>query len=228
MRRITMILDNEIRARRAFNLVDINLEENSEDGTATIEGYAVVFESETVIGNDWWIESIARDAIQDEALEDVVLLVNHDDTKLALARSRKNNTNSTLQLEVDEKGLKVKAILDIENNTEAKNLYSAVKRGDVSGMSFMFQVAAHEWSDLEADVPRRKITEISRIFEVSAVNFPAYKDTEIYARQESDTLENEKKALESARSALLVNNEELDIAKRKALFKIKNLGGNKK
>jgi len=215
----------ELRARRSFNLVDISIDENTEEGTATIEGYAAVFESETVIGNDWWIESIARSAIKDSALEDVVLLVNHDDSKIALARSRKNNNSSTLQLVVDEKGLKIKASLDIANNSDAKNLYSAVKRGDISGMSFMFQVAAHEWSNLGEDTPKRKITEISRVYEVSAVNFPAYGDTEIYARQASDTLENEKKALESARSALLVNNENLELAKRKALFKIKNLGG---
>lgn len=221
-----MKLDKDLRARRAFNLVDIVIDENTEEGTATIEGYAAVFESETVIGNGWWIESIARNAIKDTALEDVVLLINHDDSKVALARSRKNNASSTLQLTVDEKGLKVKANLDIANNSEAKNLYSAVKRGDISGMSFMFTVAAHEWSDLEEETPKRKITEISRVFEVSAVNFPAYGDTEIYARQASDTLENEKKALESARSALLVNNDSLELEKRKALFKIKNIGGN--
>lgn len=213
-----------MRARRSFNLVDIEVRESK--GIATIEGYAAVFESETVIGNDWWIESIARDAIKDEALEDVVLLVNHDVDKIALARSRKNNASSTLRLEIDDKGLKVSADLDVENNSEARNLYSAIKRGDITGMSFMFSVSAHEWTNLEDEVPRRKITEISKVYEVSAVNFPAYQDTEIYARQESDALENEKQALEKARSALLENSDKLEIAKRKALFKIKNLGGN--
>lgn len=218
--------NKELRARRSFNLVDISIDENKDDGTATIEGYAAVFDSETVIGNNWWIESIARGAIKDSALEDVVLLVNHDDSKIALARSRKNNASSTLQLIVDDKGLKIKANLDIANNSEAKNLFSAVKRGDITGMSFMFQVAANEWSDIQEETPKRKITEISRVYEVSAVNFPAYQDTEIYARQVSDTLENEKKALESARSALLENSGNLELAKQKALFKIKNLGGN--
>jgi hypothetical protein len=220
-----MDLNKELRARRSFNLVDITIDENKDDGTATIEGYAAVFDSETIIGKGWWIESIARGAIKDSALEDVVFLVNHDDSKIALARSRKNNASSTLQLTVDDKGLKIKASLDISNNSEAKNLFSAVKRGDISGMSFMFTVAANEWSNLEEDTPKRKITEISRVYEVSAVNFPAYQDTEIYARQESDTLENEKKALESARSAQLENGEKLELAKQKALFKIKNLGG---
>jgi len=220
-----MDLSKELRARRSFNLVDISIDEDKDKGTATIEGYAAVFDSETVIGTNWWIESIARGAIKESALEDVVLLVNHDDSRVALARSRKNNASSTLQLIIDDKGLKIKASLDIANNSEAKNLFSAVKRGDISGMSFMFQVTGNEWSDLDKDIPKRKITEISRVYEVSAVNFPAYGDTEIYARQASDTLENEKKALESARSALLVNNESLDIAKRKALFKINNLGG---
>ena len=55
-----MILNNELRARRSFNLVDISIDENKDDGTATIEGYAAVFDSETVIGNGWWVESIAQ------------------------------------------------------------------------------------------------------------------------------------------------------------------------
>ena len=84
--------------------------------------------------------------------------------------------------------------LDVENNAESRSLYSAVQRGDITGMSFMFSVARDEWDELESDHPTRRILEIGSVVEVSAVTFPAYNATEIYARS--------KEALESARSAL--------------------------
>lgn len=203
------------RATRSFTLIDLVTTDTEEGGI--IEGYAAVFNEETNIGG-WFIESIKEGAFRNESLDDVAFLVNHDMNKIALARSRRNNQASTLQLTVDSKGLHVRAQLDTKNNTEAQNVYSAVKRGDISGMSFSFIVAGQEWRDLEKDVPKRIITDISRVFEVSAVNFPAYKGTEIYAR-DTDTLENEKTALENARSAVLVNTE-LELAKAKAIFKI--------
>lgn len=203
------------RAIRSFNLVDLVVTDTEEGGI--IEGYAAVFNEETNIGG-WFIESIRQGAFRKESLDDVAFLVNHDMNKIALARSRRNNQSSTLQLNVDEKGLHVRAQLDTKNNTEAQNIYSAVKRGDISGMSFSFIVAGQEWRDLEKDVPKRIITDISRVFEVSAVNFPAYTGTEIYAR-DSDTLANEKKALENARSEVLVSTD-LELAKAKAKFKI--------
>lgn len=100
-----------------------------------------------------------------------------------------------MQLSVDEYGLNLDWVrLDVENNAEARSLYSAVQRGDISGMSFMFSVARDEWDDLESDHPTRRILEIGSVVEVSAVTFPAYEATEIHARS--------KEALESARSAL--------------------------
>lgn len=203
------------RAIRSFNFIDLVTTDTEEGGI--IEGYAAVFNEETNIGG-WFIESIRQGAFRNESLDDVAFLVNHDMNKIALARSRRNNQASTLQLNVDEKGLHVRAQLDTKNNTEAQNICSAVKRGDISGMSFSFIVAGQEWRDLEKDLPKRIITDISRVFEVSAVNFPAYQGTEIYAR-DSDTLVNEKKALENARSEVLVSTD-LELAKAKAKFKI--------
>ncbi len=99
-----------------------------------------------------------------------------------------------MQLIPDENGLGIKVKLDVENNAEAKSLYSAVKRGDISGMSFMFSVSKDEWDDVDTDHPTRHIRSIKSVVEVSAVTFPAYDSTEINARS--------KEALESARSAL--------------------------
>ena len=101
---------------------------------------------------------------------------------IPLARSRNNNDNSTMQMTPDAEGLLLNRVaLDGENNAEARALYSAVQRGDISGMSFMFSVAEETWENLESDYPTRHITKIASIVEVSAVTFPADDDTEINA-----------------------------------------------
>ena len=120
---------------------------------------------------------------------------------IPLARSRNNNANSTMQLSVDpDVGMNIRVNLDTENNAEAKSLYSAVERGDISGMSFMFSVDKDAWDDLESEHPTRHIVSIGKVFEVSAVTFPAYTQTSITARGLADTLESGKASLESARS----------------------------
>lgn len=159
----------------------------------TITGRPIVYDSKTDIGG-WFAEVIDRGALNESDLTDVRLLVNHDVSRIPLARSRRNNGNSTMQLSADDFGLSIRAMLDTENNTEAKALYSAVERGDLSGMSFMFSVDSERWDDLDTDYPTRHILKIGSVVEVSAVTFPAYSSTEISARS--------KEALESARSAL--------------------------
>lgn len=182
--------------RRSY-LFDIRAEES--DSGAIITGRPIVYNSKTDLG--WFDEIIERGALDNADLTDVRFLVNHDISKIPLARSRRNTPNSTMQLSVDSEGLAIRVTLDIDNNTEAKALYSAVQRGDISGMSFMFSVDDEEWSDIESDHPTRHIRKISSVVEVSAVTFPAYDATEINARSD-EALENAKKALENARSAL--------------------------
>lgn len=176
--------------------------ETREDETHgnVIEGTPIVFEAKTDLG--WWDEIIDKDALSKADLKDVRLLVNHDTNQLPLARSRNNNENSTMQLKVEEDGLHIRADLDVDNNPRAAEVLSAVKRGDVSGMSFMFTVDKDEWSDLESEHPTRRILSISKVFEASVVTFPAYEQTEVYARSLDATkasLESERAALESAR-----------------------------
>jgi HK97 family phage prohead protease len=211
---------NDEKILRAAVITELRT--SDENNEHVVEGYAVLFEQPTKIG-DYFLETISRGAIKDDALDDVLFFVNHDSSKISLARSRRNNANSSLQLKVDERGLYFKTKLDIENNTEAAALYSAIKRGDVDGMSFWMRVNKDEWSDLNTETPKRRITEISKIFEISAVNWPAYENTEIYARSNKDTLDNDKKALENARSTELDNAADIAEAKRKQLmFKVQN------
>lgn len=220
------VTDNNLKVLRFSLIEDLTTSENNDE--YVIEGYALKFDSSTKIGN-YFIESIARGAVNDEALDDVLFFVNHDSNKITLARSRRNNQNSTLQLKIDDIGLHFRAVLDVKNNPEAATLYSAVKRGDVDGMSFWMKVQNDEWSDLNTDMPKRKITKISKIFEISAVNWPAYESTEITARSKDGTLDNDKMALDNAKAGTLDNVSKLELRKKQILFNMKNQnqGGNK-
>lgn len=180
----------------------------------SISGHAAVFNRTADIAG-WFSETIMPGAFDSADLTDVPLYLNHNDRELPLARSRNNNGNSTMTLTVDEIGLAIDAELDTENNPNARALYSSVERGDITGMSFAFHVSGEEWENLDTDYPMRKITAIDKVFDVSAVNEPAYEDTDINAR--------DKKALESARSALERAKEKtLDSANELALLKAKN------
>ena len=107
----------------------------------------------------------------------------------------------------------MRARLDIENNAEARALHSAIKRGDISGMSFRFQVESEEWEGLKTDNPIRHIKAVKYIREISAVNEPAYQDTSISARSQDCGVD----ALEKARSV-----EDSNGAKALELAKAKN------
>ena len=203
--------------QRAFAF-EIRAEE-TESGEV-ITGRPIVYNSKTDLG--WFDEVIDPGALDGADLTDVRFLVNHDTSKIPLARSRRNNGNSTMQLSPDMEGMAIEVQLDTENNAEAKALYSAIKRGDISGMSFMFSVDSEQWDDLESDHPTRHINKIGTVVEVSAVTFPAYQATSIYARSK-EALDSARSALESARQQReqSVDTDSLALAKAKFNFRAK-------
>ena len=183
---------------RAFAF-EVRAEQNEEHGTY-ITGTPIVFNRATDMG--WYEETINKDALKNTDLKDVAFLVGHNTGMIPLARSRNNNDNSTMQMTVNDDGMDIRVDLDTENNAEARALYSAVKRGDMTGMSFMFGVDKDSWEDIESDYPKRTVEHISRVLEVSAVAFPAYPQTSIQVASEGDGLESAKASLESARKEL--------------------------
>ena len=188
------MIDYEIRA---FEFI-VRAEENEEHGHF-LTGQPIVYGERTNLG--WCDEIIDYDALAETDLRDVRFLINHNTNMIPLARSRNNNANSTMQMEVmEEKGMFIRVDLDTENNADARSLYSAVERGDISGMSFMFRVDKELWEDIDSDHPTRRVQSIKKVFEVSAVTFPAYEATSIQARGLSDALESAKASLESARA----------------------------
>lgn len=182
---------------RAFNF-EVRAEQSDEHGHF-LTGQPIVYDARTDLG--WCDEIIDRDALADTDLRDVRFLVNHNTDMIPLARSRNNNEASTMQLSVNDTGMGIRVDLDTENNADSRALYSAVERGDISGMSFMFTVDADNWEDLESEHPTRHVRSIGKVFEVSAVTWPAYEATSIQARGLSEALESAKESLESARAA---------------------------
>lgn len=207
--------------RRNYDF-EIRAEKDEKRGNIIV-GRPIVYESKTDIAG-MFAEIIERGALKKTNLEDVRFLVNHDQSKVPLARSRRNSKNSTMQLSVDDEGMEIKVELDTENNTEARNLYSAIERGDITGMSFMFGIDDEEWEDLDSDYPTRHIKSISTVVEVSAVTFPAYEETSISARDKS-VVETARIAVETARSGEVdtSSKEKLELEKLKLKYL---LGGN--
>ena len=208
-----------ISEKRAFSMPDMQA---SEEGNV-IQGHAAVF-GQTTNMYGCWNETIARGAFDKTDFTNVLFSINHDLDEIPLARSRNNNANSTLQLQVDDQGLNTRAVLDIENNGAAKALYGSVSRGDMDGMSFIFSVGDDEWTGLDTDMPSRTILTIRKVFEVSAVSFPAYTGTDLTAR-DATALESAKAVLESARAKELESSSEQrnqELSRELELLKLKN------
>jgi HK97 family phage prohead protease len=179
---------------RSFSMPDLF----ADDSGNIIQGHAAVF-GQPYNYCGMWMETISRGAFDKTDFTDVLFDVNHNLQAIPLARSRNNNANSTLQLQIDEQGLNTRATLDVENNADAKALYSSIKRGDINGMSYIFSVATDEWTGLDTEMPCRNITAIAKVYEVSAVSMPANPGTDINARS-NDALESAKRILDSARA----------------------------
>ena len=177
---------------------EVRADQNEEHGHF-LTGQPIVYNERTDLG--WYDEIIDDEALADTDLRDVRFLVNHNTDMIPLARSRNNNANSTMQMEVvPGAGMSIRVDLDTENNAEARALYSAAGRGDISGMSFMFVTDKDAWEDVDTDHPTRHIRSIARVYEVSAVTFPAYSATSIQQRGLSDALDSAKESLESVRA----------------------------
>ena len=199
--------------RRSFSF-DVRAEEN-DSGERILTGRPIVYNSRTDLG--YYDEIIESGALNETDLRDVRFLVNHDTKMIPLARSRRNNGNSTMKLTPDFEGLNIDFVkLDVENNSTARALFSAVKRGDLSGMSFMFSIDKEQWDDPESDHPTRRILKIGSVVEISACTFPAYDSTEINARSKEE-LDSARSVLEKARQqrGKSVDTDEITLLKEK-------------
>lgn len=179
-----------MKNNKETRLAEVRFEEN--EGKMILEGYAIVFEQETLIGDEerGFKEVISRTALTDTFMKDVPLKYNHMDSFLILARTK----NKSLVLEVDNIGLKVRAeLIDTHSN---EDVYKMVRSGLLDKMSFAFTVKKQSW-DRSGKIPVRRIESIDRLFDVSVVDLPAYDGTSIYSRS-LDLVESELRAMELA------------------------------
>lgn len=157
---------------------------NATENKRTVEGYAAVFEKQSEdLGG--FRETIQRGAFKDAiAISDVRALFNHD-ANMILAR----NTSGTLRLEEDNVGLKYS--FEAPNTSAGNDLLEMIRRGDINQSSFGFTVEEDSWDDSNGYMVRT-IKKIKRLFDVSAVTYPAYPDATVALRSMPIEVEEEK------------------------------------
>lgn len=176
-------MNKEEKKIKEVRLRELRAVDNEEPEKMIVEGYAVVFDEPTNLGG--YIEVIERGALDNCDMSDVCLKYNHEETFLIMARTR----NKSLQLEVDEHGLKIRAeLIDTQSN---RDIYKSVQAGLLDKMSFAFIVSDENWDTVDGEDVRR-ITGIAKLFDVSIVDVPAYDQTEVYARSKEAVAEKQK------------------------------------
>ena len=163
---------------KEVRITEIRAAEPTADGAQALilRGRPILYDTPTLINDvgGSYTEIIRKGALDGADLSDVRLLYNHDLGKVPLARTPK-----TMSLKVDEEGLTFEAVLP--ETAGAKEVYEAVKRGDLSGMSFAFTVP-EGGDDYDAKTNTRVIRQIAKVYECSVVPYPAYPTTSIEAR----------------------------------------------
>lgn len=178
----------KIEENKELRYMEFRALENT-DENMIIEGYAIVFNTPQThtFGKYKFTEVIKRNALEFTNMKDIVLRYNHNDTVCVLARTK----NNSLELTVDDTGLKIKAeLLDTQSN---RDIYKSIKAGLIDSMSFAFAVApkGDTWEHGENET-YRTVTNIEKIFDVSVVDVPFYEDTEVYARKFDEHFKSEK------------------------------------
>lgn len=172
---------------RLFSESDFTVRAATDDDLPVFTGHAAVFNVRTAIGNPlrWgFYEEVAPGTFTKTLQEgDARFLVDHD-TSLLMARVSADD----LRLAEDKQGLAVEADLDTELSY-VRDFVRNLEKRRITGMSFGFRVVKDDWTTeivstsdgQEAEVEIRTIREVE-LFEVSAVTFPAYEETDAALR----------------------------------------------
>ena len=142
--------------------------EETEDNKMEIKGYAAVFNSPETYD---YTEVISDKAFEETDMSDVVLIYNHNDSFMVLARTR----NKSLELSVDDKGLYMDARLQ-DDITEHRNIFNAIKSGLIDKQSFAFTIDEYDYDN---DTDTMTITKIGKLYDVSVVDQPFYNATDV-------------------------------------------------
>lgn len=207
-----MNIDEKINNGREYRNFQVPFEIRAkEDDGMIVEGYATTFNEKYLLweedGYEVWEQVDAR-AFDETDMSDVIMQYNHEGRVFARL------SNGTLELDADEHGLKVRA--DLGGTEIGRQLYEEIKGGYTNKMSFGFTVKTDDVENKKEDaktVITRTITDIAKLYDVSAVSIPANDGTTISARSFSDGViaeaeaermraEEEERLLEHKRKAL--------------------------
>lgn len=161
--------ENELRQAYGDQVESRLMDLRAGEDDMVVEGYAARFNETTNLGH--FNERIAPGAFDNVLENDVRFLLNH--AGMPMART----TNGSLELKVKEEGLYARAVLN--ETQQSRDTYEAIKRGDISQMSFAFTIAKDK---VDRDSNTRTVTEVKQMYDVSAVAFPAYPTTTLEAR----------------------------------------------
>ena len=189
-------LKNDRMYRTFINLKvrqeEIEDDQGNKNEEMIVEGQAVTFEKETVLfkcGETEYKEIIDRNAFSEADMSDVIFNYNHGGKVVARTR------NKTLELYIDSNGLNIKARLD--GTAAGRKLYEEIKGGYIDRMSFSFTIKEESYNQ-EKHIWR--VLKVDKLYDVSAVDFPAYDTTSISARSSRLAVaEREQKALDRAK-----------------------------
>ena len=195
----------------------------ADNESGLIEGVPIVFDTPTDIGG-WFQETICKGAISEDVLRaDVGFYFNHDLNTMRIARSIiPLEKLGGMEFTINDTEVKMRVNAN-RKRSDANDLYLGIEDGTIDGMSFMFRVAESYWEDENTDYPKRFITKIDPIIEVSAVNYPAYKSTSINVARGDLLTENDKAVIGQLRERQQSLKENDDKAKRDLeLLKLKS------
>lgn len=202
------------REYRDFTLAVIQAEETEAEERKVVHGYASTFNEPYTLYSDDEVEireQVSADAFENADMSDVIFQYNHEGRVFARV------SNDTLKVAPDERGLAIEA--DLGGTDIGRGLYEEIKGGYTDKMSFGFTVKGQKWDESRLSDGRilelRTITEVGKVYDVSAVSIPANDGTSISVRNLSDGV------IEKIKAERL---EALEIEKRKAMLRIK-LGG---
>lgn len=163
----------------------------AEGDSGLIVGVPIVFDTPTDIGG-WFQETICKGAITKDVLRDVAFFWNHDLNGKKIARSIiPIDKLGGMEFDITDDGVSMR-VNPNRKRSDVNDLYLGIEDGVIDGMSFMFGVAEERWEDENTDYPKRFITRIEPVVEVSAVNYPAYKSTSINVARGDLLTENDK------------------------------------
>ena len=201
-----------MKTNREYRMMSFETRAKNEEGKdeCRVDGYASTFEPYVLFEDEdgtQYFERIDEHAFDETDMSDVIFLYNH--TGMVYARQK----NGTLDVSVDEHGLKISA--DLSSTEQSRQMFEQIRSGLIDQMSFAFTVRVDEY---DKKTHTRTIKSISKLYDVSAVSIPANPGTDINARNGEATADYFNGVIEAEKAERLEEQRALDLAKAKFKF----------